>query len=123
MNVTIRKPDLIRVDDRGIPLDFLASIEMFNRLTASGELPHCPRKSPITTEEIRKLWLPNPALTYLGFERAKLVASGTLLQTASQNKYSQESGREAEYALIFQPCFAHIYSKRSRNGHYEIFRI
>ena len=105
MSKTIRKPDLKRSDDRNIPIDFLQTMEMFNRLLKENKLPPVPREKPITPEEIEKYWVPNSdkTITYLGFEDAKLKVSGTLFTSQDANKYSKESGRETEYALIFEP--------------------
>jgi hypothetical protein len=47
MTKEIRKPDLSRVDDRGIPTDFLLSMDIFNRLLSQKRLSHILCKSPI----------------------------------------------------------------------------
>lgn len=106
----IRKPDLSKMHKAGIPVDFYDSMTLFNNLLKQGRLKNIPRSTPITIEEVTKLWVPSAErnITYLGYFQERLVASGTLLIDTNSNQYSRESGRGREYALIFHPVHIDI---------------
>lgn len=101
----IRKPNLQDLNESKISQDFINSMNLFNTLLENGKLPYCPRKSPITEEEVKDLWMPSTDknITCLAYDNGDLVASGTLLVAEDSNEYSKQTQRGLEYALTFNP--------------------
>lgn len=58
MAINIRKPCLEPLIN-GVPRDFAQVKDYFNRALQRGTLPWVPRKTPITDDEINKLWIPS----------------------------------------------------------------
>lgn len=110
MSTIIKQPELEDLCNLGIPRDFRNSMNLFNNLLKEGKLKHIPRKTPVTIDEVAKLWVPSVKrnITYMGYFDYRLVASGTLLIDPDSNQYSKESGRGREYALIFNPVYPDV---------------
>ncbi len=83
----VKHVDWQRVNDAGVPLDFLDVMEYFNRMLEKDAYPLIPRSEPITYEEISEKWVPsaNTNVTYLTVDRKtrKVVCSGTLFVDSS----------------------------------------
>ena len=103
----IRKPNLSLLSEAGIPQDFQGSMELFNRLLEERKLENCPRKTKITVEEVKTLWVPSAQknITFVAEVDGVIVASGTLFVDEKSNEYSRESGRGQEFASTFDPQF------------------
>lgn len=61
MELTVRKPNLERLNEEGIPEDFAAVRDYFNYgiETQEGAFPFIPRRQPIITGEIQDRWMPS----------------------------------------------------------------
>lgn len=100
-NLIIRESNLEVLTPEGIPKDFADKMEIFNRALKENAYPYVPRKSEITINEIKNLWMPSAKdnIDIVAELNGKVIGSGTVLM-GNDNAYSQESKRELrEYAI------------------------
>lgn len=100
-NLIIRKSNLEVLTTDGIPKDFADKMEIFNKALKKNAYPFVPRKSIITINEIKNLWVPSAHrnIDIVAELNEKVIGSGTVLM-GNDNAYSKESKRESgEYAI------------------------
>jgi len=106
-NLIIRESNLEVLASEGIPKDFVDKMEYFNKALKENVYPYVPRKSEITFDEIKNLWMPSAKnnIDIVAELNGKIVGSGTVLM-GNDNAYSQESKRElGEYAITIDPQY------------------
>ncbi len=107
MELTIRSLNWTNTDEDGIPKDALQIMNYFNKAIKEGAYPFVPRKTRITKEEIKKLWLPTKDrnISIVGELEGRIVGSGTVLM-GNDNAYSEKSkGEPGEYSITLDPDF------------------
>ena len=106
-NLIIRESNLEVLTREGIPKDFADKMKIFNRALKTNAYPYVPRKSEITINEIKNLWIPSAKnnIDIVAELNGKIIGSGTVLM-GNDNAYSQESKRESgEYAITIDPQY------------------
>jgi len=103
--IQIRKPNLDNLQD-GVPKDFLDVMEYFNQGLAEGSYLYIPRKNPITTKEIRTLWLPSIKnnICFVAELDEKVIGSANCFFDVASSAYAQAKERKpGEIALTVAP--------------------
>ena len=106
MKIKIRLMNWENMNKQGIPHDAINVMKFFNLGLKKDAYPYVPRKSKITSDEIKKNWIPgrNRNISIIAEIKGKIVGSGTVLIDKNSNKYSKESRREPnEYAITIHP--------------------
>ena len=93
----IRKPNLEVLTEEGIPKDFASVKAYFNFAIEYDLLPWIPRKTPITTEEIRNLWVPSVKtnICYIAELEGHVCGSATVFYDPSSTAYEHADLRKA----------------------------
>jgi hypothetical protein len=82
-------------------------MEYFNNALKENKYPFIPRKTPITIEEIKHLWMPSTIrnIDIVAEAEGKVIGSGTILM-GNDNQYSLDSKRESgEYSITIHQDF------------------
>lgn len=92
----IRKPNLENTSPDGIPLDFAQVRDYFNWALRERKFQYTPRKTPITDDEIKKLWLPsaNTNINLLVELEGRVVAQLTVFYDVYSTAYEYKAGRK-----------------------------
>lgn len=95
MNIAVRKPNLEILTAEGIPQDFAQVMEYFNKGLETDSLPFIPRKKPITSEEIKKLWVPSLPhnISLVAEANGKVIGSGTVFYQLDSTAYEHAKER------------------------------
>ncbi len=95
MTLIIRKPNLEDLTEEGIPRDFAEVRDYFNDSLANNTQPWIPRQTPITNDEIMKMWVPSAEtnINYVAEVDGKIVGSVTIFYNPSSSKYEHAGKR------------------------------
>jgi hypothetical protein len=95
MKLKVRKPNLEKLTDEGIPKDFSDVRDYFNQALKDNSLPWIPRKTPITNQEIKEKWIPslNQNICYVAELNGDVVGSATVFYDTKSSNYENSSKR------------------------------
>lgn len=116
MKILIRKPDLTRLTEEGIPEDFARVRDYFNRALEQNKYPFVARRTPITTKEIRELWVPSARtnINLIAQQNRRVVGSLTVFYKPDSTEYEYKNQREAgDIGETADPDFNGIAVKRN----------
>jgi len=106
----IRKPNPDNLTKAGIPKDFDQIMRYFNKGLREGGFPFIPRKTPISTKEIKELWVPSleTNVSLIGEFDGKVIGSVTAFYNLSSTAYNDADEREiGEVGLTVHPSYGH----------------
>jgi hypothetical protein len=93
--IKIRKPDLKSLAN-GIPKDFAEVMDYFNQSLEKNSSPYIPRKTRITTEEIKELWIPSlkQNICFVAELNKEVIGSANCFFNTSSSAYEQAEERK-----------------------------
>ena len=95
MEITIREPNLEIMTKEGIPKCFADIRDYFNEALETNSLPWIPRKTIITNDEIKNLWIPSlkTNITLHAELNSRVVGSGTVFYDTKSTGYEHTGQR------------------------------
>ena len=102
----IRKPNLEMLTSEGVPKDFADVRDYFNQALIDNSIPWIPRKTPITNDEIRKVWVPSSPIniTYVAENNGRVVGVNVVfLEKPSTSYEHRELMQEGEMSGTVDP--------------------
>jgi hypothetical protein len=96
MAIIIKTPNLEILTSKGIPKCFADIRNYFNKALKTNSLPWIPRKTPITNDEIKNLWVPSIKnnITFHAELNKRVVGSITVFYKKDSTAYENASERE-----------------------------
>jgi hypothetical protein len=92
----VRQPNTEILSADGIPQDFCDVMAYFNRGLSIGAFPYIPRKTQISLDEIRSLWVPSldTNISFVAELGRKVVGSGTVFYDVHSSEYTESPERQ-----------------------------
>lgn len=108
MKIRVRPPNTQDLDEKGIPIDFVAVMKYFNESLTNNSLPWIPRKTPITTKEIENEWIPSLKrnIVVLAESQGNIIGSATIFYDPKSTAYEHANHRRVgEMASTIDPSY------------------
>jgi len=110
MVIEIRKPNIEILTPEGIPEDFAQVMKYFNEALKIKRYTFIPRKTPITIEEIKNLWVPSidKNISYVADLNGTIIGSATPFFNVNSTAYEHAAERKpGEIGLTVKPPYSH----------------
>jgi L-amino acid N-acyltransferase YncA len=118
MNLIVRKPNLESLTEEAIPKDFSDVMNYFNEGLKNNSYPWIPRKKPISSDEIRNLWLPslNRNICYVAELNGRIIGCATILYDKNSSAYEHSDVRKSgELSATIDPYEDSIFTLAELN--------